>query len=66
MILETLNEYFPPAIALIILLVGSGFLGLFRALAIRKQANDDTIASLQRQVKVLEQELEVYRKLLDK
>jgi len=64
--IDLINEILPPALGIFVLVVTAGFMGVFRAMSLRRQSNDDTIDSLQRQIKILEQEIELYKKLVDK
>ena len=49
-------EYLPPALGMLIALAGFAFLGLNRAGKIKQTAWEETIESLQRQIKTLESE----------
>jgi cell division protein FtsB len=59
MIAETqiLMKYLPPSLGVFMVVVAAGLMGLFRSMTLSKSAYDGTVESLQRQIKVLEDEL---------
>jgi len=60
-----LAKYLPPAIGIIILIVGAGFMGLFRATRLQKGAFSDTVESLMRQLEVIKDENNLLHQQLD-
>lgn len=56
-----LNQYLPPAIGIIILIVGAGMLGLFRATKIQSITFNDSVESLERQLEIVKEENELLR-----
>jgi len=62
--METLIQYLPPSLGIFLVVVAAGLMGLFRSMALNKKSYDDTVNSLQRQIEVLENELEILRKLI--
>lgn len=56
-----LNQYLPPAIGVIILIVGAGMLGLFRATRIQSMTFNDSVESLERQLEIVKEENELLR-----
>jgi phage shock protein A len=56
--LELLLQYLPATVAVVVVLVAAGMLGLFRALALSKTSYDNTVESLQRQLAVITKENE--------
>ena len=56
-----LNQYLPPAIGVIILIVGAGMLGLFRATRIQSITFNDSVESLERQLEIVKEENELLR-----
>ena len=62
--MDMLLQYLPPGLGLFLVVVAAGLMGLFRSMALNKKSYDDTVNSLQRQIEVLENELEILRKLI--
>lgn len=56
-----LNQYLPPAIGVIILIVGAGMLGLFRATRIQSVTFNNSVESLERQLEIVKEENELLR-----
>lgn len=67
MLAETkiLVQYLPPTIGVFLVVVAAGLMGIFRSMALNKQSYDNTIESLQRQLKVVQEENEQLRKKLN-
>jgi len=63
--LELLLQYLPAGLAVVVVLVSAGMLGLFRALALSKTSYDNTVESLQRQLDVITKENEALRNRLN-
>ena len=63
--LELLLQYLPAGLAVVVVLIAAGMLGLFRALALSKTSYDNTVESLQRQLEVITQENEALRNRLN-
>jgi len=62
---ELLLQYLPASLAVVVVLVATGMLGLFRAMALSKTSYDTTVESLQRQIAVITQENESLRNRLN-
>lgn len=67
MLAETkiLVQYLPPTLGVFLVVVAAGLMGVFRSMALNKQSYDNTIDSLQRQLKVVQEENEQLRKKLN-
>ena len=67
MLAETkiLVQYLPPTLGVFLVVVAAGLMGIFRSMALNKQSYDNTIDSLQRQLKVVQEENEQLRKKLN-
>jgi len=63
--IDVLFQYLPATLAVMVILVAAGMLGLFRALALSKTSYDNTVESLQRQLKVLKEENDMLRTRLN-
>jgi len=68
MIAETqiLMKYLPPSLGVFMVVVAAGLMGLFRSMTLSKSAYDSTVESLQRQIKVLQDENKLLEENLDK
>ena len=53
---EVLMKYLPPSLGIFLVVVAAGLMGLFRSMALNKKSYDDTVESLQRQIKVIKEE----------
>ena len=58
---EVLMRYLPPSLGIFLVVVAAGLMGLFRSMALNKKSYDDTVESLQRQIKVLNDENSLLR-----
>jgi len=62
---KILVQYLPPTLGVFLVVVAAGLMGVFRSMALNKQSYDNTIDSLQRQLKVVQEENEQLRKKLN-
>jgi hypothetical protein len=62
---KILVQYLPPTLGVFLVVVAAGLMGIFRSMALNKQSYDNTIDSLQRQLKVVQEENEQLRKKLN-
>ena len=63
--LEAWLEILPAGLGMFVVVVAAGVLGIFRSLALSKQSYNDTVASLQTQVEVINQENALLKKHIE-
>ena len=61
--LDLLLQYLPATVAVFVVLVSAGMLGLFRAMALSKTSYDNTVESLKRQLQTIQEENQLLRKV---
>ena len=63
--LEAWLEILPAGLGMFVVVVAAGVLGIFRSLALSKQSYNDTVASLQTQVEVINRENTLLKKHIE-
>jgi len=63
--LEAWLEVLPAGLGMFVVVVAAGVLGIFRSLALSKQSYNDTVASLQTQVEVINRENTLLKKHIE-